>query len=152
MFHDLNTMQVVSHFTFHREWAFVKSWLGFWNKCQLLCFDHCTTCFNIMLRLKPPFNFKHKLFFLKSIFVFGFVAMLFEFIGQLRTFVAIVGSHWCTTKLLDGFNCEFEGKDNGRSWGVFFGSQDFEGRRACWSSGIRTRRINKQINYSHRFA
>ncbi len=47
--------------------------------------------------------------------------MPFEFIGQLGTLVAIVGSHGCTTKLLDGLNYEFKGKDSGRSWGALFG-------------------------------
>ncbi len=48
--------------------------------------------------------------------------MPFEFIGQLRTLVAIVGSHGHITKLLDGLNYEFKGKDNERSWGALFGS------------------------------
>jgi hypothetical protein len=69
---------------------------------------------------KPLFNFKDKFFF-RFIFVSGFVAMPFEFIGQLGTLVAIVGSHGCTTKLLDGLNYEFKGKDSGRSWGALFG-------------------------------
>jgi hypothetical protein len=72
--------------------------------------------------LKPLFNFKYKLFFFRSIFVSGFVAMSFEFIGQLGTLVAIVGSHGRNTKLLDGFNYEFKSRDNGRSWGTLFGS------------------------------
>jgi hypothetical protein len=33
--------------------------------------------------------------------------------------------HWCTPKLLDGFNCKSKSEDNGRkrSWGAFLGSQ-----------------------------
>jgi hypothetical protein len=75
-----------------------------------------------MAPFKPLFNFKYKLFFFRSIFVSGLVAMPFEFIGQLRTLVAIVGSHGHITKLLDGLNYEFKGKDNERSWGALFGS------------------------------
>ncbi len=56
-----------------------------------------------------------------------------------------------TPKLLDGLNCEFKCENNGRikSWGMFPHSQHFEGRGACWSSGMRTRMSDKHINYSH---
>jgi hypothetical protein len=39
-------------------------------------------------------------------------------------------------KLLDGFNYESKGEDNGRrrGWGTFISSQHFGGRGACWSS------------------
>jgi hypothetical protein len=36
-----------------------------------------------------------------------------------------------------------------KSWGTLFGSQHFEGRGACWSSMIRIKKRDKQINYSH---
>jgi hypothetical protein len=31
-------------------------------------------------------------------------------------------------------------------------SQHFEGRRACWSFGIGTRKSDEQVNYSHELA
>ncbi len=37
-----------------------------------------------------------------------------------------------------------------RSSGMLFGSQQFEGRGACKSSGIGTKKNDKQIKYSHR--
>jgi hypothetical protein len=46
-----------------------------------------------------------------------------------------------------GPNCESKGEDNGRrkSWGTFPDSQHFEGRKACWSSGMGLgRMINNQ--------
>jgi hypothetical protein len=39
-----------------------------------------------------------------------------------------------------------------RSWGVLPGSQHFEGRGACWSSGMGIRMIDKQLNYSQELA
>jgi len=44
-----------------------------------------------------------------------------------------------------------KGENNGRtrSWGTFLGSQHVGGRRACWSFGMGTRKIDKQVNYSH---
>ncbi len=58
---------------------------------------------------------------------------------------------WCTPNLLDGFNCKSKGDDNGRrrSWGALPGSQHFRGRGVCWSFGMGTRKIDKQVNYSH---
>jgi hypothetical protein len=32
---------------------------------------------------------------------------------------------------------------------MLLGSQDFGGRRACWSSRIGIRKSDKQVNYSH---
>jgi hypothetical protein len=45
-----------------------------------------------------------------------------------------------------GPNFESKGEDSGkrRSWGTFPDSQHFEGRGACWSSGMATRKIDKQ--------
>ncbi len=34
---------------------------------------------------------------------------------------------------------------------TFLSSQYFEGRRACWSSRMRTRMNDKQVNYFHEF-
>ncbi len=50
-----------------------------------------------------------------------------------------------------GPNYESKDENNGRrrSWGTFPGLQHFGGRGACWSSGMGTRKIDKQINYSH---
>ncbi len=47
-----------------------------------------------------------------------------------------------------------KGENNGRtrSWGTLLDSQHFGGRRACWSSGMGTRKSDKQVNYSHRLA
>jgi hypothetical protein len=36
--------------------------------------------------------------------------------------------------------------------GCAHGSQHFGGRRACWNSEIGTRKSDKQVNYSHKFA
>ncbi len=56
-------------------------------------------------------------------------------------------------KLLDGLNCESKGEDNGRRSCVMFPSlQHFRGKRACWSSKMGTRKIDKKINYSHKRA
>jgi hypothetical protein len=56
-----------------------------------------------------------------------------------------------TPKLFDGLNCESKGEDieRKRSWGTLPGSQHFGGRRVCWSSRIKTRKIDKEFNYSH---
>jgi hypothetical protein len=40
----------------------------------------------------------------------------------------------------------------GKELGTFFGSQHFGGRGACWSSRMGTRKIDKQVNHSHRLA
>jgi len=55
-------------------------------------------------------------------------------------------------KILDGLNYESKSEDNRkkRGWGALFGTQHFEGRGAFWSSGIKTRKIEKQFNYSHK--
>jgi len=54
-------------------------------------------------------------------------------------------------KLLDGFNCESKGENIGRrrSWGASLGSEYFGGRRARWSFGMGTKKIEKQVNYSY---
>jgi hypothetical protein len=36
-----------------------------------------------------------------------------------------------------------------RSWGTLLGSKHFQGRGACWSSRMGTRKSDKQVNYSH---
>jgi hypothetical protein len=58
---------------------------------------------------------------------------------------------WPNVKLIDGLNYKFKVEDNERrrSWGMFFGSQHFGGRGVYWSFGMRTRKIDKQFNYSH---
>jgi hypothetical protein len=45
-----------------------------------------------------------------------------------------------------------KGENNGRirSWGTLLGSQHFGGKRVCWSSGMGTRKSDKQVNYSHK--
>jgi hypothetical protein len=43
--------------------------------------------------------------------------------------------------------CEHNGRM--KSWGMFFNSQHFGGRRACWSFDIGTKKNDKQVNYSH---
>ncbi len=50
-------------------------------------------------------------------------------------------------KLLDGLNCESKGEENKsrRSWGAFFNSQHFEGRRVCWSFKMGTKKFDKQF-------
>ncbi len=57
-------------------------------------------------------------------------------------------------RLFDGLNYESKSENNGRrkSWGALLGSYHFGGRGACWSSGMGTRKSDKQVNYSHRFA
>jgi hypothetical protein len=57
-------------------------------------------------------------------------------------------------KLLDRFNYEFKGENNGRinSWGTLPGSQHFKGRRACCNTEMRTRTNDKWVNYSHGLA
>jgi hypothetical protein len=54
-------------------------------------------------------------------------------------------------QLLNGFNCESKGENNGRrrSWGMLLSSQHFGGKGACWSSEMGTRKSHKLINYSH---
>jgi hypothetical protein len=44
-----------------------------------------------------------------------------------------------------------KGENSGRkrNRGMFLGSQDFKGRKVCWSSKMGTRKIDKQFNYSH---
>ncbi len=49
---------------------------------------------------KPPFNFKYKLFFSRSIHVFRSMAMPLEFTGQSGTFVVVAGSHELVVALL----------------------------------------------------
>jgi hypothetical protein len=50
-------------------------------------------------------------------------------------------------KLLEKFNCESKGENNGRirSWGMLPVSQHFGGRGACWSSKMGTRMNDKSI-------
>jgi hypothetical protein len=36
-----------------------------------------------------------------------------------------------------------------KSWGALPNSLHFGGRGVCWSSGMGTRKIDKQLNYSH---
>jgi hypothetical protein len=56
-------------------------------------------------------------------------------------------------KLLNGLNCKSKSEDDGRrSWGALPDSQHFKGRGACWNFEIETRKIDKQINYSHGLA
>jgi hypothetical protein len=56
-------------------------------------------------------------------------------------------------KFFDGLNYKSKSEDNGRwSWGMFPDSQQFRGRKACWSFEIGTKKIDKQFNYSHRLA
>ncbi len=59
---------------------------------------------------------------------------------------------WCTPKLLDGLNWKSKGEDSGRkrNWGTFPSSQHFEGRGVFWNSKMGTRKIDKQVNYSHK--
>jgi hypothetical protein len=51
-------------------------------------------------------------------------------------------------------HCKSKGENNGRrrSWGTLLGSQHFEGRGACRGSEMGTRKIDKQLNYSHELA
>jgi hypothetical protein len=62
--------------------------------------------------------------------------------------------NWHTPKLFDGFNYESKNDDieRKRSWGMLLGSQHFKGRGVCWSFRMGTRRIDNQVNYSHRLA
>ncbi len=61
---------------------------------------------------------------------------------------------WSTPKLLDGLNCKSKGEDNGRkrSQGALPGLQHFGDREVCWSSEMGIKKIDKQLNYSHRLA
>jgi hypothetical protein len=56
---------------------------------------------------------------------------------------------WCD---VGGLNYESKDEDNGRRrrsiWGVLPDSQHFGGRGVCWSFGMGTRKIDKQIHYS----
>jgi len=58
---------------------------------------------------------------------------------------------WRTLKFLDGLNYESKGENiiRRKSWGVFPSSQHFEDKGVFWSFGIKTSKIDKQINYSH---
>ncbi len=69
-----------------------------------------------------------------------------------HAFLACFDITWCTPKLLDGFNYESKGEDNKRrrSWSVLLSSQHFGGIGACWSFEMGIRKIDKQVNYSHR--
>jgi hypothetical protein len=42
-----------------------------------------------------------------------------------------------------------ENNERVRNWGTLPGSQHFEGKRACWSSGMGTRKSDKQVIPSH---
>jgi hypothetical protein len=57
-------------------------------------------------------------------------------------------------KLLDGLNCKSKDENIGRrrNWGALPGLQHFKGRGACWNFGMRTKKIDKQVNYSHELA
>jgi hypothetical protein len=59
---------------------------------------------------------------------------------------------WHTPKLFDELNHEpkDENIERRRNWGTFLGSQHFKSKRACWSSRMGIRMIDKQVNYSHR--
>jgi hypothetical protein len=39
-----------------------------------------------------------------------------------------------------------------KSWDAFLGLQHFGGKGACWSLGMGTWKIDKQLNYSHGLA
>jgi hypothetical protein len=53
--------------------------------------------------------------------------------------------------LLEKLKCEFEIENNEkRSWGTFFSSQHFKGRRVCWGSRMGIKTNEKQANYSHK--
>jgi hypothetical protein len=56
-----------------------------------------------------------------------------------------------TPKFLDILNGKSKGENNKRkrSWGMFFNSQLFRGRRAYWNSEMEIRTNDKQVNYSH---
>jgi len=45
-----------------------------------------------------------------------------------------------------------ENNERKRRWGVFLGSQHFEGREVCWSFRMGSKKINEQFNYSHELA
>jgi hypothetical protein len=47
------------------------------------------------------------------------------------------------------FESKDEDSEKGKNWGALLGLQHFKGRGARWSSGMRIRKINKQVNYSH---
>jgi len=53
--------------------------------------------------------------------------------------------------LFEIFKCEFESESCGRrSWGTLLNLQRFEGRVACWNSGMGIWTNDKQVNYSHK--
>jgi hypothetical protein len=51
-----------------------------------------------------------------------------------------------TLKLLDGLSCESKEEDNGRrkNWGALLGLSHFEGKGACWSSGMGLGRLTSK--------
>jgi hypothetical protein len=56
--------------------------------------------------------------------------------------------------LLERLKCKFQSENGGRknSLGTFYSLEHFGGRGVCWSSGMGTRKSDKQVNYSHRLA
>jgi hypothetical protein len=59
-----------------------------------------------------------------------------------------------TPKLNDELNCKSKYEINGKrkNWGTLLSSEHFGGRKACGGSEMGTRKIDKQVNYSHRLA
>jgi hypothetical protein len=57
-------------------------------------------------------------------------------------------------KFLNRLNYKSKDEDNERrrNWGALPGSQHFGGRRVCYNSKMGIRKIDKQVNYSHRHA
>jgi hypothetical protein len=58
---------------------------------------------------------------------------------------------WCTPKLFDGLSCESKSENNRRrrSWDALLGLQHFGGRKACQSSEMGIKKINKHLGGSH---
>jgi hypothetical protein len=57
----------------------------------------------------------------------------------------------CDPKLLNGLKCQFKVKtsDGQRVGACSLARNTFGGRGACWSSGMGTRKSDKQVNYSY---
>ncbi len=54
-----------------------------------------------------------------------------------------------SSSLMDSMRVHDENNKRRNSQGVLLGSWHFRGRRVCWSFEMGTRKIDKQINYSH---
>ncbi len=56
------------------------------------------------------------------------------------------------SSLMDSLQVQRWSQQKEKATGTLRNSQHFGGKRACWSSKMGTKNINKQLNYSHKLA